>query len=620
MYNLGDKGVRTVNEETKILWINFLKGLTRSLVQANLYKSDHPQVVEALDQTLAALTPLASAGEINLTFEGGKLLADGKEFLSADKVPNSIKNLFAKFQAQTFTFKAGATRDEFLALCGAQAVKTDPYEYIKGRGVSGIIPAKSVYAKVEAADGRTAIKPDGQGAGGAAAGDGSGEGAGTGGGAAVAEALEPADFPRSLSIIAGKLTGDPSERKRIVDALMRKFLKEVDERVDKALEEARREKRKMENDIGRTEAVVSSIAEGVVVVDGEGKILMMNPQAEALSGKRLGELSGKKLLDMAALENQVLSLASEIKSESQKDLPRDVAVAGDIGLAETIKKATAIVQNQDGRIVGTVSIPTDAAKLKEVEKLQSDFVANMTHELRSPLTAIKAALDLLRKESGRENQMLNTAIRNAERLNSIITDILDFSKLQSGKLVFRQEKTDPAGIAREAADSMKAWARSKGVALELAVEPDLPPVYADPNRTSQVLINLLSNAIKFTPARGRIEVSVDAGKGALSNYVFFSVKDNGPGIRKEDQEKIFEKFVQVASGEKVGGTGLGLAITKAMTVMQGGRLTLESEPGKGTIFRAAMPVYRGQGEAQTAAETTAAPQPAKPWWRKLLGI
>jgi PAS domain S-box-containing protein len=609
-----------VNEETKILWINFLKGLTRSLVQANLYKSDHPQVVEALDQTLAALAPLASSGEINLTLDGGKLLADGKEFLSADKVPNSIKNAFAKFQAQTFTFKAGVTREELLALCGAQAARTDPYAYLKERGVSGIIPAKSVYAKVEAADGNAPIRPDGRGAGDASGEGGSGGDHGTGGGEALMEAVEPADFPKSLSIIAGKLTRDPSEQKRIVDALMKKFLREVDDRVNKALEEARKEKQKIENDMGRTEAVVSSIAEGVVVVDGEGKILMMNPQAEELSGKKLGELSGKKLLDVAALENQVLSLASEIKPENRKEMDRGVATAGDRGLAETIKKATAIVQNQDGRIVGAVSIPTDAAKLKEVEKLQSDFVANMTHELRSPLTSIKAALDLLRKESGRENQMLNAAIRNAERLNSIITDILDFSKLQSGKLVFRQGKTDPAGIAREAAESMKAWAQSKGVTLELRAEPELPPVYADPNRTTQVLINLLSNAIKFTPARGRIEVSVDAGKEALSGFVFFSVKDNGPGIRKEDQEKIFEKFVQVASGEKVGGTGLGLAITKAMTVMQGGRLTLESEPGKGTIFRAAMPVYRGQGEAQAEAGTPAAPGPEKPWWRKLLGI
>lgn len=602
-----------MTDDNKILWINFLKGLTRSLVQANLYKSDHPQVVEALDETLSALASVAAGGEINLTLDGGKLLADGAEFLPADKVPNSIKNVFARFQAQTVTFKASLTREELLAFCGAQAVKSDPYEYLREKGVSGIVPAKSVYAKVDAAGDKAAINPS------AAPGQAAGQ---AGPGAPPAEELEPADFPKSLSMIAARLTNDESEQKRIVDALMKKFLREVDERVNKALEETKKEKRRVENDISRTEAVVSSMAEGVVVVDAEGKILMMNPQAEALSGKRLGELSGKKLLDVAALENQVLSLASEIKSESQRELEKNVATSGDKGLAETIKKATAIVQNQDGRIVGAVSIPTDAARLKEIEKLQSDFVANMTHELRSPLTSIKAALDMMRKEGAAPGVqgILNTAIRNAERLNSIITDILDFSKLQSGKLVFRQERTGPAAIAQEAADSMKAWAQSKGVSLDLRAEPELPAVYADPNRTTQVLINLLSNAIKFTPAKGRIEISVDAGKEALSNYVFFSVKDSGPGIKKEDQDKIFEKFVQVASGEKVGGTGLGLAITKAMTVMQGGRLTLESEPGKGSIFRAAMPVYRGQGEAQGTAETAAAPEPEKSWWRKLLGV
>ncbi|MDQ7772079.1 MAG: ATP-binding protein [Elusimicrobiales bacterium] len=607
-----------MNEETKILWIDFLKGLTRSLVQVNLYKSDHPQVMEALDQTLAALAPLASSGEINLTLDNGKLLADGAEFLPADKVPNSIKNVFARFQAQTVTFRASVTREELLAFCGSQAVKTDPYEYLKEKGVSGIAPAKSVYAKVEAAGDKAAIKPGAQAPGS----DGGTGGTAASPGAPAAEELEPADFPRSLSLIAARLTPDAAEQKRIVDALMKKFLQEVDERVNKALEEVKKEKRKIENDISRTEAVVSSIAEGVVVVDAEGKILMMNPQAEALSGKRLGELSGKKLLDVAALENQVLSLASEIRPESQKELDKGVATAGDKGLAETIKKATAIVQNEDGRIVGAVSIPTDAARLKEIDKLQSDFVANMTHELRSPLTSIKAALDMLRKDGTvpESQTVLNTAIRNAERLNSIITDILDFSKLQSGKLVFRQARSAPAEIAREASESMKAWAQSKGITLDLRTEPELPAVYADPNRTTQVLINLLSNAIKFTPNRGRIEISVDAGKEALSNYVFFSVKDSGPGIKKEDQEKIFEKFVQVASGEKVGGTGLGLAITKAMTVMQGGRLTLDSEPGKGSTFRVGMPVYRGQGEAQETSEVPAAPRPAKPWWRKLLGI
>lgn len=115
-----------MNEETKILWIDFLKGLTRSLVQVNLYKSDHPQVMEALDQTLAALAPLASSGEINLTLDNGKLLADGAEFLPADKVPNSIKNVFARSQARTERAEPRAAVSSYLLRSSANLSSMRP--------------------------------------------------------------------------------------------------------------------------------------------------------------------------------------------------------------------------------------------------------------------------------------------------------------------------------------------------------------------------------------------------------------------------------------------------------------------------------------------------------------
>jgi len=167
---------------------------------------------------------------------------------------------------------------------------------------------------------------------------------------------------------------------------------------------------------------------------------------------------------------------------------------------------------------------------------------------------------------------------------------------------------------------MRAWASSKGLALEARLESDLPRIYADKRRTVQVLINLISNAIKFTPSGGSIEISVDAGKEALAGSVFFSVKDTGSGIKKEDQAKIFEKFVQAASGEKVGGTGLGLAITKAMVIMQGGKITLDSEPGRGSTFRVSMPVFKGQSEQQSFEPIPETREEAKAWWRKLLGM
>jgi signal transduction histidine kinase len=166
---------------------------------------------------------------------------------------------------------------------------------------------------------------------------------------------------------------------------------------------------------------------------------------------------------------------------------------------------------------------------------------------------------------------------------------------------------------------MKTWAGSKAIALKLNAEPGVPRVYADHRRTVQILINLISNAIKFTPQGGSIEVSVDAGRDTLSGFVFFSVKDTGCGITKEDQSRIFEKFVQVAAGEKVGGTGLGLAITKAMVVMQSGNITVESEKGRGSTFRVAMPIYRGQLDTPVFEQLPEV-KAEKSWWRKLLGI
>ncbi len=611
----------TDDQDPKLLWFGFLKAFTRALVQINLYKPDHPQVKQALEEGQALLARIADSlggGDLSVTLDNDKLLINGVPLLTADKLPNSLKNLYTKFRIQTITFRPGATGDDLLALCQVQAHKGEAKAFLAEKGVERIALNEAVYAKVEAGQAPGAVVEPGQA--GAAGGGGQGQAAGPQ--EKVADKIGGQSFENALATVVSRVTSDPGEQRRVIELLEAKFKEAVEAGVARALEEVRREKKKIENDMARTESVMTSIAEGVVTVDKEGKILMMNPQAEAISGKPLAELSGKKIVDLSQIENQVVSLAKEIKSENKGDISKEVLKTGPAELAETVKKATAIIQNEDGKIVGAVSIPTDAVKLKQVEQLQQDFIANMTHELRSPLTSIKAALEILGRESGAQDAakgVLNTAIRNTERLNSIITDILDFSKLQSGKMVFHQEGVPAAEIAKEAAEAMKAWATSKGVNLTVASETGVQHVYADKRRTVQVLINLISNAIKFTPQGGAIEVSADAGKDSLAGFSFFSVKDSGCGIKKEDQAKIFEKFAQVAAGEKVGGTGLGLSITKAMVVLQGGRISVESEPGRGSTFRVAMPVYKGQGEQQVFEQVPEVKTEAKPWWKRLFG-
>ena len=603
--------------DQKLLWFNFLKIFTRALVQINLYKPDHPQVKQALIEGEALLGQIFDSlggGDFSVTLDNDKLLINSTPLLASDKLPNSLRNLFTKSRIQTITFSKGASGDDLLALCQVQAFKGDAKDFLKERGILKISLNEAVYAKVDSSQPQAAMAPAQEAQPGKQSDAAS---------ANVAEKISTLGLETALETMVARLTSDPAEQRRIMEILTAKFKKEIEDSVNKALEGIRGEKKKVENDMVRTESVMTNMADGVVVVDRNGNILMMNPQAEAISGKALSQLSGKNIVDLSQIENQVVSLAKEIKSENRADISKEIVRTGPAGMAETVKKATAIIQNEDGKIVGAVSIPTDAVKLKQVEQLQQEFIANMTHELRSPLTSIKAALEIMGKDAGGDDAskgVLNTAIRNTERLNSIITDILDFSKLQSGKMVFHQEGSPAAEIAKEAAESMRAWATSKGIDLAVSVEPGVQHIYADRRRTVQVLINLISNAIKFTPQGGTIEISADAGKESLAGFTFFSVKDTGCGIKKEDQGKIFEKFVQVASGEKVGGTGLGLSITKAMVVMQGGRITLESEPGKGSTFRVGMPVYKGQGEQQVFEQVPEVKAPEKPWWKKLLGM
>jgi len=615
--------------DPKLLWFNFLKVFTRALVQINLYKPDHPQVKQALTEGEALLSRISDSlggGDLSITLDNDKLLINSTPLLASDKLPNSLRNLFTKSRIQTITFTKGTSEADLLALCQVQTFKGEAKDYLKERGVEKITLSEAIYAKVDAAQALAAPAASPAGAPAAAQTPAPAAAAGQQQAAVpamnVSEKISDQALETALETVITRVTGDPAEQRRITEILTAKFRKEIEDSVNKALEGIRGEKKKVENDMVRAETVMTSMADGVVVVDRDGKILMMNPQAEAISGKLLSELSGQKIMDLSQLESQVVSLAREIKSDTKTDISKELQKGGSAELAEAVKKSTAIIQNEDGKIVGTVSIPTDAAKLKQVEQMQQEFIANMTHELRSPLTSIKAALELMSRDAKEEaggRGILNTAIRNTERLNSIITDILDFSKLQSGKLIFHQESSDAAEVAKEAVDSMRAWATSKGVELSVTSEPGVLPVYADKRRTVQVLINLISNAIKFTPQGGKIEVSADAGKGTLDGFSFFSVKDSGCGIKKEDQAKIFEKFVQVASGEKVGGTGLGLAITKAMVIMQGGRITLDSEPGRGSTFRVAMPVYKGQGERPAFEQVPEIKEEEKNWWKKLLG-
>lgn len=232
-------------------------------------------------------------------------------------------------------------------------------------------------------------------------------------------------------------------------------------------------------------------------------------------------------------------------------------------------------------------------RLREFDRLKDDFIASVSHELRTPLTSIRAFSEILRDDpqaslSDRE-RFLGIIVSESERLTRLVNQILDMAKIESGKVDWRIEDVDLHSLVEQSVEATGQLFLDRGVRLELDLAPSVPAVRADCDHLMQVLINLLSNAVKFAPAGGgRVVVRLFHEDGG----VCVRVEDNGPGIRAEDAEVIFERFRQGGDSltGKPTGTGLGLPISRKIVEYFGGRLWVESEPGQGAAFVFVLPV------------------------------
>jgi PAS domain S-box-containing protein len=231
-------------------------------------------------------------------------------------------------------------------------------------------------------------------------------------------------------------------------------------------------------------------------------------------------------------------------------------------------------------------------ELKETMEMKSQFVSTVSHELRTPLTAIREAVIIVQDQvAGRLNRdqkhFLDIAKRNIDRLARLIDDVLDFQKLNAGKMKFNLQPSSIAAVAEEAYTTMQPHAAKNKVSLALEVEPHLPPAVFDGDRIMQVLTNLISNALKFTPEGGRVTLSAQR----RDDQLVIKISDTGYGIPKEDLPKLFNRFFRVQRpGKEIKGTGLGLVIVSKIVTGHGGRIEVESELDKGTTFTVLLPL------------------------------
>jgi PAS domain S-box-containing protein/diguanylate cyclase (GGDEF)-like protein len=342
----------------------------------------------------------------------------------------------------------------------------------------------------------------------------------------------------------------------------------------------------------------------IFVVGADGQIMECNALAGNTFGFSNDEMLARSidaLFKPGAYEGWE-KIANDVKQEGswRGEL---VAVCKD-GREFPVDMAVSRSGDKDMETANMICFIRDVSKEKEIDRMKSEFISSASHEMRTPLTSIKNAVDLILKRKAGEitdvqERFLSMAQRNLDRFASLIDTLLDTSRIESGKLRLNYTEMDIRACIENVMNMFKSAADEKSISLNTNIEPDLPTIYADVSRIEEVIINLVNNAIKFTPEQGTVTVEVHELEEApempegVKGFLNISVTDNGIGIPQEEIGRIFDKFYQVESSlsvHKKSGSGLGLAIAKYVVEAHGGKIRCKSKEGEGSTFSFTLPV------------------------------
>ena len=343
-----------------------------------------------------------------------------------------------------------------------------------------------------------------------------------------------------------------------------------------------------------TEAAIDSLYDPIIVTDGEGLVTKLNPAAEEIFGSEK-ENTGRHIGEVARDVRIAGAVAEAIQSQrpvAGEGMSSVLPLAVD-GYERAFRLRTTPMRDNGTRLLGAVTLLEDITHLREIDRLKSEFIATASHELRTPLTSVQMGVYLLLEGAAgelndKQTEVLSACREDCERLDKLMRDLLDLSKIEAGESQPEFQKVKTREFIVNATEDLRAQVESKGLVFNVLVPVGLPDVFIDSSQIERVLANLVLNAIRYTK-QGEIRIDAEP----RGSHLAISVSDTGTGIPQEYLPHIFDKFVQVP-GAATGGAGLGLAISRVIVEGHGGQISVQSEMGQGSTFTFTLPVIRGQ--------------------------
>lgn len=386
---------------------------------------------------------------------------------------------------------------------------------------------------------------------------------------AIAKSMAQGDFSKKAAIHARDEIGELAYSLNVMS-------EEIKEKIGK-----------VDSERAKLDLVLSSMFEGVIVTDDKEKIILMNPSLRKIFLVDINP-EGKKPLEVIR-NTAVQDIVDKIVQAKQGLATEEITVNIP---EERILKVNGVSIIRNDKFEGAILVFHDITELRRLEQIRQDFVANVSHELRTPIASIKGYAETLLEgaleDKDNAKEFINIIYQDSNRLANLINDLLDLSKIESGKMKMNLIPLDPVSVIRRAVSIIENQAKAKSISLKLDIPSGLPKVKADETRISQVMINLLDNAVKYTPENGSVTVVARA----VNNTLQIDVADTGMGISEKDIPRIFERFYRVdkARSRELGGTGLGLSIVKHIVSAHGGQVWVKSELGFGSTFSFTIPL------------------------------